>query len=259
MTTSSKLFDTKPLYILVQEELSGRILSGKYAPGEPLPNEWVLSTELGVSIGTLRKAVQGLVDRHLLLRISGRGTVVADRQSRAYRATFDRFRDENGNPVHWSYEVHSVEIRIADPSEVEKLQLTPGAEVARIVRTRSAHGRKVMYEDIAIPVGRIRVVADAPADQTTIEALCEANSRAIGLIVKTLFVGPPAEAAREMLPPDDGQFFLNYERLVFDSKDAPIEWCKGSVNGRRLSYVADITPTSGNKVVARTPQLVAAR
>ncbi len=259
MAVSSRMFETKPLYALVQEELSARILSGKYAPGEPLPNEWVLSTELGVSIGTLRKAVQSLVDCRLLVRVSGRGTVVADRQSRAYKAAFDRFRDEDGNPVHWSYEVHSVEIGAADPAESEKLQLEVGAEVARIIRTRTAHGAKVMYENIAIPVARIRIDAAAPADQTTVEALSEANGRAIGLIVKTLFVGPPCEAARAVLPPDDAQFFINFERLVFDSKDTPIEWCRGSVNCRRLSYVADIRPSNKSGAAPKTPQLVAAR
>jgi GntR family transcriptional regulator len=253
------MFETKPLYALVREELSARILSGKYAPGDPLPNEWVLSTELGVSIGTLRKAVQSLVDCRLLLRVSGRGTVVADRQSRAYKAAFDRFRDENGNPVHWSYEVHSIETGAANQAEAEKLHVDVGDEVTRIVRTRSAHGNKVMYEDISIPAERIRIDATTPADQTTIQALSEVNGRAIGLIVKTLFVGPPSEAARDMLPSDDAQYFINYERLVYDSKDAPIEWCKGSVNCRRLSYVADIWPSSKAPAVVKPPMLVAAR
>ena len=91
-------FQPGHLYAQVRSELARRIASGEYPPGSLLPNEFALAQEMRVSVGTIRKAVEKLHGEKLVVR-SGRGTMVADRQSPDYRSKFDRIRDADGASI----------------------------------------------------------------------------------------------------------------------------------------------------------------
>src|SRR6185369_2602920 len=66
-----------PLYRQVKRELQRLIERGEFVPGDTLPSESAISEAMGVSIGTLRRAVDELVHENLLVRRQGRGTFVA--------------------------------------------------------------------------------------------------------------------------------------------------------------------------------------
>ena len=57
-------------------DVGAAIASGSFPPGAMLPSETDLATRMGVSIGTLRRAVDDLAAEHLLVRRQGRGTFV---------------------------------------------------------------------------------------------------------------------------------------------------------------------------------------
>lgn len=60
--------------------LRERIMTRYYLPGEQLPHETDLASELGISRNTLRAALSGLEEEQLLKRIKGKGTFVAERE-----------------------------------------------------------------------------------------------------------------------------------------------------------------------------------
>lgn len=60
-------------------ELETRILEGSLKPGDRLPAERELASELGVSRPSLREAIQKLVSKGLVTTRHGGGTVVTDR------------------------------------------------------------------------------------------------------------------------------------------------------------------------------------
>ena len=66
-----------PRYRAVKQALQKMIETGKYSAGSTLPSETVLASDLQVSIGTLRRAVDELVHEHVLVRRQGKGTFVA--------------------------------------------------------------------------------------------------------------------------------------------------------------------------------------
>ena len=66
-----------PLYRVVKASLLRSIESGQHPPGSALPSETELALAFGVSIGTLRKAVDELAAEHIVARRQGRGTFVA--------------------------------------------------------------------------------------------------------------------------------------------------------------------------------------
>lgn len=86
----------KPLYAQVREQLLARIRGGEWGVGENLPNEYVLSSEFEVSIGTVRRAVTDLEANGVVVREQGRGTYVAGRGPAALQEKFAALRGLDG-------------------------------------------------------------------------------------------------------------------------------------------------------------------
>lgn len=81
-----------PLYVQISELLHREIAAGHYPVGERLPVEADLAAQLGVAVGTLRKALAKLEDDGMLERRQGSGTYV--RSSLNSQAVYQLFRLE---------------------------------------------------------------------------------------------------------------------------------------------------------------------
>ena len=86
----------QPLYQQVRQILLTTIQSGQWGPGEKIPIEPVLAQQLGVSIGTLRRAVETLVNDGVLLRREGVGTFVRTYRDAGYWNVFQIYRNLDG-------------------------------------------------------------------------------------------------------------------------------------------------------------------
>ena len=86
----------QPLYEQVRQILLKAIQSGQWGPGEKIPIEPVLAHQLGVSIGTLRRAVESLVNDGVLLRREGVGTFVRTYRDGGYWNVFQIYRNLDG-------------------------------------------------------------------------------------------------------------------------------------------------------------------
>lgn len=87
-----------PLYDQVHKHLRARILAGEWEHWQPLPPEVLLSQELGVSVGTVRKAMEKLMQERIVVRERGRGTFVRRDASQKPPSAL-LLRDRDGNPV----------------------------------------------------------------------------------------------------------------------------------------------------------------
>jgi DNA-binding GntR family transcriptional regulator len=65
-----------PLWQQLASILRGQIESGDLPPGRVMPSEATLIQEHGLARGTVRKAVDALVQEGLVSRVQGRGTFV---------------------------------------------------------------------------------------------------------------------------------------------------------------------------------------
>lgn len=87
-----------PLYDQVHKHLRARILAGEWEDWQPLPPEVMLSQELGVSVGTVRKAMEKLMQEKIVVRERGRGTFVR-RDSNQRSISTLALRDRDGGVV----------------------------------------------------------------------------------------------------------------------------------------------------------------
>ncbi len=143
--------DAIPLYMQIKELLIGKISNGEWMPGNVIPSEIALSQELGVSQGTVRKAITDLVETNVLRRKQGLGTFVSIHDTDRALFHFFHIVDEQGNKVLPESQVLSCKRKPASRQETAKLQLESGADVVRIERVRNLNSVPTIVETISIP------------------------------------------------------------------------------------------------------------
>jgi GntR family transcriptional regulator len=125
------VFETRPLYLQIFDRLLGYIADGTWKSGAMVPNEIELARTFGVSVGTMRKALQALSERGLLTRRQGRGTYVSEMPS-GESPSLDNLRTRRMDALTWEIKSIQVTSGLADDDEQRALSLTDGASVVRI-------------------------------------------------------------------------------------------------------------------------------
>lgn len=92
MKSTPQSSNALPLYLQISELLIRDIAAGRLIDGERLPPERDMADELGISIGTLRKALADLTEKGLLERIQGSGNYI--RQGGTQESIYAMFRLE---------------------------------------------------------------------------------------------------------------------------------------------------------------------
>jgi GntR family transcriptional regulator len=71
------------MYEQVAEHIAARIEAGELRPGQRMPPERDLAVEYGVAYNTVRKSMEILRERGLIITMHGRGTYVAEQDDGA--------------------------------------------------------------------------------------------------------------------------------------------------------------------------------
>ena len=140
-----------PLYMQIKELFVASISDGRWSPGELIPSEIQLAQELGVSQGTVRKAITELVENNVLTRKQGRGTFVANHDSERALFHFFHITDNQGHKVLPDSKTLSCRRKRASRLESSKLGLAAGSSVVSIERIRKFDGQPTMLETITLP------------------------------------------------------------------------------------------------------------
>jgi GntR family transcriptional regulator len=140
-----------PLYEQVGYIARQRLIDNVWKPGEALPSEVDLAKELGVSQGTVRKALDDMVAEHLLYRRQGLGTFVSEYTDRRALYLFFNLMAEDGTRVLPENTILSSGPKKATKLESERLRLRANAKVIRIERVRSLKDVPTILETISVP------------------------------------------------------------------------------------------------------------
>ncbi|MDB2407720.1 GntR family transcriptional regulator [Jannaschia sp.] len=156
-----------PLHEQVSRRITARIADGRWPEGFVLPAEADLAKQLGVSEGTIRRAMQAITQEGLVMRRRRTGTVVTGRTPRhsLHRwYNYYRLHAHDGSLVNT--ETRTIELRRDAASEIEaaRLKLSIGDPVGHIVRVRLFEGRPVMIDRIVLPLARLGHFPDRPED-----------------------------------------------------------------------------------------------
>ena len=141
-----------PLYYQVAHVLEQAIESGALPAGTRLDNEIALAEQLGLSRPTMRRAIEYLVDRGLLVRKRGVGTQVVKppvRRPVELTSLHDDLTKSGRKP---STEVLEHRTVSASAEVAEALELPEGTEVVMIRRLRMADGEPLAVLTNYVPL-----------------------------------------------------------------------------------------------------------
>jgi GntR family transcriptional regulator len=136
----------KPLYQVVEEHLRSMIDSGEFVAGDLIPSDPQLASQLSVSTGTIKKAIDNLVRERRLYRHQGKGTYVSriDFNNSLFR--FTTYGDETGHETR----IHKVTterlIEKGAAMDCKRLGVAAGAPLLYIERVGYANDVPVMVE-----------------------------------------------------------------------------------------------------------------
>lgn len=145
------------LYQQVYDKIRERIISGAWKPGSLVPGDVQLSQSFGVSVGTVRKALDQLAREHFVVRERGRGTFVKLAEN-WNRAGSPRLLDGNAAAVEISMDVLSNEIVASTDRTAAKL--AGGTRWHRLVRRWTSGRQLVCMELLMVDGNQITTLSD---------------------------------------------------------------------------------------------------
>ena len=142
---------SQPLYAQVRERLLERIVAKEWRHGQVLPNEFDLAREFGVSIGTIRKAVEGLEAAKIVIRKQGRGTFVSRESAAPQTEPVSVFATLIDGGDAAQIVTLTIELRAASAEEKSALALKTESGVIEILRCRKFGGGARVLDRICLP------------------------------------------------------------------------------------------------------------
>jgi GntR family transcriptional regulator len=229
-----------PLYRAVKRSLLQRIEAGQVAPGQALPSESELATGFGISIGTLRRAVDDLVAEHILVRRQGRGTFVATHNSDRFLFQFFHIERSDGRRDAPAVELVSFERGRLDEEAAAALSRKPGEPALLVENRLRLQGKPVVHDKLVMPAALFRGLTekrfrDRPS---TIYALYQSEF-AITVVhaqERLRAVGADRAAARVLGVPV-GQPMLQVRRVALALNGQAVEWRVSTVSTAQHDYV----------------------
>ena len=121
-----------------------------------MPSESELGATFGVSVGTVRKAVDGLVAEHILVRRQGRGTFVATHNSDRFLFQYFHIERCDGLREPPQVELLSFDRTRLDDNAAAALQLKAGKPALQVENRLRLQGRPVVHDRLVMPAAVFR-------------------------------------------------------------------------------------------------------
>jgi GntR family transcriptional regulator len=227
----------RPLYRQVYDFLVKQIAEGAWKPGEVLPSEQALATKLGVSQGTVRKALDTLTVEKLVERRQGKGTYVAEHTQERALFRFFRLVTADGVRAIPTSASETVRRRAARRDDILRLKLEASDQVVEINRTRLVEGAPVVHERIVLP---LRLFPDIDRHSPLPNALYELYQRDYGYNIVATHEELRADLAKRddarRLKVKPGDALLVIERVAVALDGLRVEWRTSRCDTRHLLY-----------------------
>ena len=231
-----------PLYHQLKEILQENIESGAWRPGDLIPSENQLMRVYGVSRNTAKKALDDLVQEGALFRVQGKGTFVAKpklEQSLSGFYSFSRVMRERGIPARDI--ILSVETEEVRASVARRLSIDPGEPVIALRRLRCMQEEPIIFETSHIPQRLAPRLSAAGLHDRSLYDLLQAD---YGIVV-----AKAKESLEPVLVRDYESRYLHVragcpalllDRVAYDHRGTPVEFCRSIVRGDRCRYVTEL-------------------
>jgi GntR family transcriptional regulator len=230
----------QPKYLRIHSDLRGRITSGQWPPGSPLPSQHELADEFGVSIMTLRQALQLLTDEGVIEPRHGAGTFVAAHY--AYDLGHLRsFADDltaQGATITTALVAAGT---VTPPAEVGA-RLGTHRQVLRLRRLRLSGGHPLIVQTSYLPAALAPVIQAQDLSRRGLYTILAEHGQRITSASETITPTTLSAAdARDLTRPAHSPALLSH-RISFTTAGAPIIDDHALLPGDSVAITANRTP-----------------
>lgn len=212
-----------PLYYQISTRLERAIQDSELPAGSRLENEISLGQRFGLSRPTVRRAIQELVDKGLLVRRRGIGTQVVHGQVTRNVELTSLYEDLGRTGQKPTTTVISHQVGEADAQVAEKLGVPVGDPVLHIRRLRLADGVPIAILDNTLPRDFTDVTEEDLERRGLYQILC---TRGVTMRVANQRIGARSATAAEseLLQLPKGAALLTMARIAFDNSGRAVEF-----------------------------------
>jgi len=223
--------DRRSLSIQAREHLLRLIKDGIYEPGEQLPSEADLATQLGISRSTLREALLNLEQEGVIVRKHGVGTFVAPGDPRRLESGLECLESILVLAARQGMQVGFKDLQVreepASPELADKLQIIPGTLVTGVRRVIVVDGVPVAY---MLDVAPTSILSAADVDETFKGSVLDLlrrkqNLQTVQAVADIVALDADAFLA-EKLEIELGQAVLLLEEILFDQEGTAVEFSR---------------------------------
>lgn len=234
-----------PLWFQIAERLRKAVESGVFAPGETLPSEAQLNREFGVSRATSRAALNELENLGLIVRRSGKGSIVlrkrVDQPAEEMAGFSEDMRRRGLVP---SYRVLDIRHEPATAEVAEALEVEPGTKVFRSHRLLLADGEPIGTAMSWLPPRLFRTQSYPTAAELHTGSLYSWLAANCGVTVKRareyIEATSTEKTLAETLGVEKGFPLLVARRQSFDANDKPAEFVILSFRSDRYRFHLEV-------------------
>ncbi|WP_130830704.1 GntR family transcriptional regulator [[Erwinia] mediterraneensis] len=222
-----------PLYLRIKNIILERIIAFSYQ--DKLPGELVLADEFNVARGTVKQAIDALVQNGILFREQGKGTFI----NRAILQQY--YRDLPELLLHFAAalplisDIASLMPTMADAEVAEKMDLAVGSQLLRLERSWRRETRTIGHGITWLDGNIYNGLSHLEANRSLYAQLRESHGISpLNARDRYLPVTATARLAR-LLAVDEGSALFCIERLATHIDDNVLEFSRFYVAGGELA------------------------
>lgn len=232
--------DRVPKYLRIHGEMRDRISSGQWPSGTPLPSQQDLAAQFGVSVMTLRQALQLLADEGLIHSRHGSGTYVSARFAYDLGHLRSFADDLAAQGAQITTRVLAAGV-VTPPADVAARLAAP-AGVLRLRRLRLSTGRPVIVQTSYLPAALADAIEPDDLTQRGLYAILAGHGLAVSRATETIIpvtLGP--DDARDLARTEASPALLSH-RISFTETGLPVIDDHALLPGDGIAVTASRTP-----------------
>lgn len=226
-----------PMYYQIQEHIRENIKQHKWAKGEAIPSERILTEQFGVSRMTVRQAVQGLVDEGILMRKRGSGTYVSNEkveQPLKEITSFTKLMEQRGMKASSKITVFTV--RKPNEIEAENLKISLDSDVYHIERIRLGDQIPIAIETSIVPYYMAEGLTETDVQHSLYEFLEVKKGYSLGDGQQSVEAIAASKRISKLLDVAIDSPILQIERVATLKTGAPFEYVRSQYVGSRFKF-----------------------
>ncbi|MGV2129540.1 GntR family transcriptional regulator [Agrobacterium vitis] len=221
------------LMAALQNAISERLLQ----PGDLLPSERELSSELGISRNVIRRVISTLEAEGILSTRHGHGTFVPKELRKSTNSILGFTEEMIRRGMTVSNEILRCVIRPPTPSEAIDMGMSPSGELFELTRVRLADEKPIAHEICLVSSSSVSRQFEGT---TSLYAEMERNGTRPIRVLQEIGAAPADSEVAESLSIEVGVPVLRITRKGFDRENNVVEYTVSAFRSDRYTWITEL-------------------